>query len=151
VEILAADDAIVEGVLRREYASTGNTIMDRLIPWQSRIDYYSPTHGIVDLKTTRDMDEFLDDARKYGYDRQMAFYREAVRGTIAGNMVRIPCTLIAVENRDPFRCVVVDVTEDVLVAAKHWLDGVSDEFESCRKTNEWPCTIGGSTMVWTNQ
>ena len=55
-----------EGVVRAEYCGT---------PCQIRIDWVHPHRGIVDFKTCDDLTWFESDARRYGYHRQMAFYR----------------------------------------------------------------------------
>ena len=51
-----------EGVVRAEY---------RGVPCQIRMDWFSPKHGIVDLKTCDSLKWFENDCRRYGYIFQM--------------------------------------------------------------------------------
>ena len=53
-------------VIRAEYVG---------VPCQIRVDWFSSDEGLVDLKTCEDLDAFEDDARRFQYVPQMAFYR----------------------------------------------------------------------------
>ena len=46
-------------------------------PRQTRMDFFDPHEGVVDLKTCDDLSWFETDARRHGYVHQLAFYRAA--------------------------------------------------------------------------
>ncbi len=121
---------IGEGVVRADYGG---------VPCQIRIDYLHPSFGIVDLKTTDDMEWFESDARRYGYLYQLAFYR-AVLAAKAGGVppASIPCHLVAVEKSEPFRCGVWLVTPALLDDLDLQNLAALDEFASCEQTGVWP-------------
>jgi len=95
-----------EGVVRTEYCGT---------PCQIRIDWTHPHRGIVDLKTTKDLTWFENEARRRRYHNQIAFY-QAVLGEVVGQAV--PVYFIAVEKCEPFRCGVWRVSDDTLAIAR---------------------------------
>ena len=115
-----------EGVVRAEYCNT---------PCQIRIDWTNPQRGIVDLKTCDDLTWFEADARRYGYHRQMAFYR-AVLAQAIGALV--PIHLIAVEKREPFRCGVWRVADETLAQAQRENEAAIRRLLACRENDEWP-------------
>ena len=96
-----------EGVVRVEYCGT---------PCQIRIDWVHPHRGIVDFKTCDDLTWFESDARRFGYHRQMAFYRAVLAQALGGLLV--PVHLIAVEKKEPFRCGVWRVSDQTLAIAR---------------------------------
>ena len=129
-----------EGVARAEYCGT---------PCQIRIDWLHPHRGIVDLKTCDDLTWFEADARRYGYHRQMAFYRAvltqamgstsvdcAERGDAAG--APVPVHLIAVEKKEPFRCGVWRVSDETLAQAQRENEAAIRRLLACRESGEWP-------------
>ena len=95
-------DGVPEGVVRTEYCG---------VPCQIRLDWLNPEKGIVDLKTCDNLDWLQVDARSYDYAHQMAFYRAVLACVIGTNL---PVYLVAVEKREPFRCGVWRMGEDVL-------------------------------------
>jgi len=95
-----------EGVVRTDYCDT---------PCQIRIDWLHPNQGIVDLKTTADLDRFAYDAVKLRYNHQLAFY-QAVLAQVIDQFV--PVYLIAVEKKEPFRCGVWRVSDQSLADAR---------------------------------
>ncbi len=129
-----------EGVVRAEYCGT---------PCQIRIDWLHPHRGIVDFKTCDDLTWFESDARRYGYHRQMAFYRAvltqamgntpvdcAERGDAAG--APVPVHLIAVEKKEPFRCGVWRVSDETLAQAQRENEAAIRRWLACRESGEWP-------------
>ena len=68
---------------------------------QIRVDYLNMFHGLVDLKTTRCLDTFIEDAIAFSYLKQLAFYHEVIF-QVTGLMV--PVYMVAVEKKAPFRC-----------------------------------------------
>ena len=133
--VAANDEAIdlllcgrAEGVVRAEYCG---------VPCQARLDWLHPQRGIVDLKTCDDLTYFEADARRYGYHRQLAFYR-AVLGQVLGNLIAIPVHLIAIEKREPFRCGVWRMSEDTLRLAQQENEAAIRRLAVCRERDRWP-------------
>ncbi|MCC7409515.1 MAG: PD-(D/E)XK nuclease-like domain-containing protein [Phycisphaeraceae bacterium] len=116
-----------EGVVRAEYGGT---------PCQIRVDWLHPHRGIVDLKTCGDLTWFEADARRFGYHRQMAFYRAVLAEALGGLMV--PVHLIAVEKKEPFRCGVWRVGDETLALAQQENEAAIRRLLACRERDEWP-------------
>ena len=116
-----------EGVARAEYCGT---------PCQIRVDWLHPHRGIVDLKTCDDLTWFEADARRYGYHRQVAFYRAVLAQVLGGALV--PVHLIAVEKKEPFRCGVWRVGDDTLAQAQRENEAAIRRLLVCRERDEWP-------------
>ncbi len=115
-----------EGVVRTEYCG---------LPCQIRIDWLNPDLGIVDLKTCDDLTWFEADARRYGYAYQLAFYRSVLRQVTP---VDVSVYLIAIEKKEPFRCGVWRVGEEVLGTAKQENEQAIGRLKACRQRNQWP-------------
>lgn len=120
------DDGVAEGVLRCKY---------RDVACQVRIDWFSPQHGIVDLKTCNDMTWFEADARRFGYLHQMAFYR-SVASQFASTLV--PVHIIAVEKQEPYRCGVWQVGQDVLGQCQKENQEAIERLKRCQANDHWP-------------
>ena len=116
-----------EGVVRTEYCGT---------PCQIRIDWLHPHRGIVDFKTCDDLTWFEADARRYGYHRQVAFYRAVLAQALGDTLV--PVHLIAVEKKEPFRCGVWRVGDDTLARAQRENEAAIRRLLICRERDEWP-------------
>jgi len=116
-----------EGVVRAEYFGT---------PCQIRIDWVHPHRGIVDLKTCDDLTWFESDARRYGYHRQMAFYRAVLAQALDGLMV--PVHLVAVEKKEPFRCGVWRTSDDTLAIAQRENEAAIRRLRICHQSDHWP-------------
>ncbi len=123
-ELLAA--GLAEGVVRAEYAGR---------PCQARLDWYSPTHGLVDLKTCDDLDWFEADARRSQYVHQVAFYQTLLAFVSGG---AVPVYLVAVEKREPFRCGVWRVGDHALAVAHQENEAALARLARCRATGVWP-------------
>lgn len=117
---------VAEGVIRQQYAG---------ISCQCRLDWVHPELGLVDLKTCDDLTWFESDARRYGYAFQMAFYHAMLRQA-AG--VSVPVHLIGVEKREPFRCGVWIMSEQVLQHAEQENLAAMHRLEICNRDNVWP-------------
>ena len=129
-----------EGVARAEYCGT---------PCQIRIDWLHPHRGIVDFKTCDDLTWFEADARRYGYHRQMAFYRAVLTQAMANKPADcvergdaaagpVPVHLIAVEKKEPFRCGVWRVSDETLAQAQRENEAAIRRWLACRESGEWP-------------
>jgi len=119
-------EGVPEGVVRTEYCD---------IACQARLDWVNPQRGIVDLKTCDDLSYLESDARRYGYAHQLAFYR-ALLAEVCGD--RLPTYLIAVEKKEPFRCGVWRMGEDVLALAEKENREAIERLKRCRETDTWP-------------
>jgi len=119
-------DGIAEGVVRTEYCD---------VPAQIRLDYFDPTKGIVDLKTTDDLTWFEADARRYGYAHQLAFY-QAVLAKVIG--LPMPVFMVAVEKRNPYRTGVWQVSDDTLRIARQENEAAIRRLLHCKAKNYWP-------------
>ena len=115
-----------EGVVRAKYCGT---------PCQIRIDWVHPHRGIVDFKTTDDLTWFEADARRYGYHRQMAFYRAVLEAVIGEHA---PVHIVAVEKKEPFRCGVWRLGDDTLAIAQRENEAAIRRLLACRKLDQWP-------------
>lgn len=119
-------NGVPEGVIRAEYCG---------IPCQARLDWLNPERGIVDLKTCDNLDWLQMDARSYEYAHQMAFYRVVLACVIGMNL---PVHLIAVEKREPFRCGVWRMGEDVLGIVQKENEAAIKRLKTYRKRDRWP-------------
>lgn len=117
---------VAERVIRQQYAG---------IACQCRLDWVHPELGLVDLKTCDDLTWFESDARRYGYAFQMAFYHAMLRQA-AG--VSVPVHLIGVEKREPFRCGVWIMSEQVLDHAEQENLAAMRRLEICIRDKVWP-------------
>ena len=123
-ELLANGEA--EGVVRAEYCG---------VPCQIRMDWFSPEHGLVDLKTCDSLKWFESDCRRYGYIFQLAFYRAVIR-VVTG--VTVPIHIIAVEKNEPFATGVWQLTGDVLDLAERINEAALERYKKCLYTGVWP-------------
>ncbi|MCP4594526.1 MAG: hypothetical protein GY842_27660 [bacterium] len=120
------DTGVAEGVVRADHCGIAS---------QVRIDWFNPERGIVDLKTCDNLDWLQMDARTYEYVHQLAFYRAVVACVIESVL---PVYLIAVEKREPFRCGVWRMGEDVLgIGQKDNEDAIARLADS-QKRDHWP-------------
>lgn len=120
------DKGLAEGVIRTEYCK---------VPCQIRMDWFSPEHGLVDLKTCDSLKWFESDCRRYGYIHQMAFYHAIIR-EVSGESV--PVYLIAVEKNEPFATGVWHLTDEVLAQAEQINTAALARYRKCLKTDAWP-------------
>lgn len=115
-----------EGVVRHVYCD---------VSCQARIDWFNPEFGIVDLKTTEDLDWFESDARRYGYLHQVAFYRSVI-GQASGKS--FDAWIVAIEKKEPYRCGVWKVGLDVLGMAQKENEAAIQRLQRCREQDRWP-------------
>ena len=123
-DLLSGGEA--EGVVRTEYCGMASQI---------RLDWLNPARGIVDLKTCDNLDWLQMDARTYEYVHQLAFYR-AVLACVVETL--LPVYLIAVEKREPFRCGVWRMGEDVLGIGQKDNEEAIARLKDSRERDHWP-------------
>ncbi len=119
-------NGIPEGVVRADYCD---------VACQARFDWLSPQRAIVDLKTCDNLDWLQMDARSYGYAHQMSFYRSLL-ACVSG--VVVPVYLIAVEKREPFRCGVWRMSEEVLGIAQKENEEAIKRLKAYRERDHYP-------------
>jgi hypothetical protein len=119
-------EGVPEGVIRCEY---------RGVNCQARIDWFNPTRGLVDLKTCENIKYLESDARSYGYLHQLAFYRSLLMLASGGSF---PIYLVAVEKREPYRCGVWRIAQNVLDLAKRENEAALAQLVRCRQLDYWP-------------
>jgi hypothetical protein len=122
---------VAEGVARAEYCG---------VPCQARMDWFHPDQGIVDLKTCDDLTWFESDAKRFGYAHQMAFYRAFLARTDgrghAGAWRQVH--IVAVEKKQPFRCGVWVMSEQVLSYCQRENEAAIERLKECEKSGVWP-------------
>lgn len=119
-------EGVPEGVVRAAYGG---------IPCQARFDWLSPQRGIVDLKTCDNLDWLQADARNFGYVHQLAFYR-SIAACVTDTV--LPVYLVCVEKREPYRCGVWRMGEDVLGIAQKDNEDAIERLKGCRERDQWP-------------
>jgi hypothetical protein len=119
-------EGVAEGVVRVDYCGR---------PCQGRLDWFNLGRGIVDVKTCDDLTWFESDARRFGYAYQMAFYQALVE-IASGD--RECVHIIAIEKKEPFRCGVWRIGEDVLGAARKENETAIKRLDKCIETDTWP-------------
>ena len=67
---------------------------------RARFDWLTPGGDALDLKTTHDISRFEEDAKRFGYLNQFAFYRDVAREAGAGDL---RMTAVVVEKRSSQR------------------------------------------------
>lgn len=95
-----------ESVIRHEYCG---------VPCQIRIDWFNPELGLVDFKSSDDIDFFASDFDRYYYKNQMAFYQSVFNARF-GFYPEV--WMIAAEKKEPFRTGVWKISEGVLSEAR---------------------------------
>jgi len=113
---------------------------------QSRLDCFTEMGEvpvIVDLKTCNDLDSFEYDARKYTYGIQFAFYQQIFVSAIIDEyeveaVIPPKVFAIAVEKREPFRCGVFEVPEDLLAHFNTKIFSAIALLKQCQSNSEFP-------------
>ena len=92
------------------------------------------TNVLIDLKTCDDLTWFESDARRFGYEYQMSFYKSI----LLQYLPKITCVLIAVEKKEPYRVGVWRVGESVLKRAEDTNKTAIRKLIECGQTGIWP-------------
>ena len=128
-------EGVSETVVRCEYHGTPSQIR---MDWLGAVRGNGAGAGIVDLKSCADLTTFEADARRFGYSHQLAFYR-AVLATASGlSALQIPVHLIGVEKKEPFRCGVWRMSEEVLAIAQKENEEAIERLKCCQITGIFP-------------
>jgi hypothetical protein len=102
---------------------------------QGRIDATDLSSTIIDLKTTRDIDDFAREARRYMYTHQMAMYRRMMYNEIDKVC---DCYLVVVEKQQPYRVGVFRITNDNLDVAYDEVREAIIMYRGCVRSGVWP-------------
>jgi hypothetical protein len=86
--------------------------------------------GVWDLKTTRNLDTCVAEARDLGYVEQLAWYARVFQCHVGG--------LIMVEKAEPFRCMVLRFAGDAIRRARARNDAWLNLYRSCLGSGIWP-------------
>lgn len=136
VKILLEGEA--EKVIRARYHG---------VDCQIRPDRVSPTHGLLNLKTCRDLKYFEKDARwKFNYIAGESFYRGVAHAALS-DMPAMPCTYIAVEKREPFRAGIFVISGELLDEQEEKNCETIDRLIQCRETGVWPTLFEGHNHI----
>lgn len=119
-------EGVAEAVVRAMYCG---------VACQIRMDWFAEHRALNDLKTADNLDYFEADARRYGYCHQLAFYVAVLRERIG---LRMPANFIVVEKREPFRCGVWRLTDDVLNQATRENEAAIRRLRQCEAAGQWP-------------
>lgn len=104
-----------------------------------RIDQWLTNDGFLDTKSTATIEEeefFKYGIDKFGYADSAAFYEMGIQSHIETDQ-NLPFWFIAIENKEPFRCVVHDLHEVVFDAARDRVRNALDELVKCYQQDEW--------------
>ncbi len=105
---------------------------------RSRCDWLRVEQGravLLDLKTTADASEFERAIVRYGYHRQMAFYRRAVE---VATGVTPEVRIVAIETAAPYGHKIAPMDPDALDLGALEVDRLLAQVALCNATNEWP-------------
>lgn len=128
-----------EGVLR---ATVGG------VKVQTRMDWFNPDMGIIDLKTIGDLDDFTEHFDGYNYDLQFAFYQLVAQEVMGA---AFPVHAIVVEKKAPYRTGVFEVDPARLITERFKIAGLIEEYAKSVAADHWPTryetvrTIGGES------
>lgn len=122
---------------------------------QARLDWLRPDGMAADLKTVEDIDSFEQDARRFGYLHQFAFYRETCRAAGAGD---IDMVAVVVEKKPPHRAGVWHFAADTLEPYAAQNRQALESLARCRRDNRWPTgyektrefPLAGIPPLWLN-
>lgn len=104
---------------------------------------------LADLKTTKSANpaEFWRDAKRYGYDVQMAIYRHAIE--IATGIRPTTTYIIAVESSPPYATVVYEFSERRLESGWRKAQEWHARWLDCERRGEWPgYATGAVDLDW---
>lgn len=91
---------------------------------------------IADLKSTRDFRAFVDDAEKYGYFRQAAWYIDGARA-VTGHTYET-FRFLVVEKKAPFDTRIFEVGPRALAKARRQNAANLSLYQRCLLANKWP-------------
>ena len=149
-EELAAEDARLELTILFGWP-LGN---GEFLQCKARLDHVQK-ETILDLKTAREVEpeHFARSAVRYGYDRQLAFYRVAFCNSFMDDPleaikteVELNCGFFAQKKTAPFVPALHWMPSDWLDYSHREMDATVHRFADCIRTNHWP-THGATVLM----
>jgi len=119
-------NGVAQGVVRCEY---------RGMACQSRLDWVSPSQGLVGLAVCDSLSWLDTTLRIGGFVHRLAFEHGLIAQITEANL---PVHVIAVEKRAPHRCGVWFVSGRLVQKARKENDQAIDRFKHCRDKDHWP-------------
>jgi len=153
-KIIAMKDAMLENKTIAELLTVNNGVPESVNVWEEKVqDDDGETHVVkckslidfriddqdlvVDLKTTSSVASFTSSIRKFGYDRQAAFY---LRGLQANELVSPDARFLfaCVEKEAPFEIAMFELDKSILDIANADIDNLLKQYVICKKNNYYP-------------
>ena len=153
-KILGMGESIANNKTLNDLLSLSNSKMESVNVWEEKVrDDNDETHIIkckslidmikqdddlvVDLKTTSSVKSFTSSIRKFGYDRQAAYY---LRGLQANNIVSPEARFlfVAVEKDDPYEIAMFELDQSIMDVANSEIDDLLRLYQKCIVNNFYP-------------
>lgn len=128
-------DGVPEGVLRTSING---------VDVQTRMDWYNPLAGIIDLKTITDLDDFTEQFEKFNYGIQFAFY-QLVAEEVLGRC--LPFYAIVVEKAPTHRVGVFTVNTHALESYRRQVQHHIERYASSVADDSWPTGYESIRMI----
>ena len=130
-------DGTPEGVIRSELHG---------VAVQTRMDWFNPAVGIVDIKTITDLDEFGEHFDKYKYGLQAAFYQMVAEDAYG---IDLPVYFVVVEKAPTHRVGVFAINQHRMERERRVVEYQVKCYAESIRRDDWPTgyesirTIGG--------
>ena len=153
-KILGMEEAVNNNETMKELFSSNTAVTESVNSWTEKIrDDNDETHVIkckslidlrrdsdnlvVDLKTTSSVKAFTSSIKKFGYDRQAAYY---LRGLIANKLVSPNARFVfaVVEKQSPYERAMFELDQSVLEIANEKIDHLLGVYQKCLAEDFYP-------------
>lgn len=137
-KLFESNDGVSETVNVWEEKIRDDNDETHIIKCKSLIDYRIDSEDLViDLKTTTSVAAFTSSIKKFGYDRQAAFY---LRGLQANNLVSQDARFVfaVVEKEEPFEIAMFELDKSVIEIANNEIDNLLQTYNQCIVNNYYP-------------
>ena len=153
-KILGMEEAVNNNETMKELFSCNKAVKESVNVWTESIrDDNDETHIIkckslidlrrdaddlvVDLKTTASVKAFTSSIKKFGYDRQAAYY---LRGLIANKLVSPNARFVfgVVEKQPPFEIAMFELDASVMEVANEKIDHLLGIYQKCLSEDCYP-------------
>lgn len=137
------DNDLVQNCVRKARAEVSvrwkeKGIIKSHVEFKARLDILQDW-GIIDVKTSRDPENFEKSCVTYGYHRQAAMYRRAAH---AATGKFLPFSFLVFSTSYPYTVRVFMASDDFLNAGRAELDQLILQYESCSDSGKWPDACG---------
>jgi len=153
-KILAMKDAVYNNKTMSELFTSNEGVAESVNIWEEKVqDKNGKNHVIkckslidlrrdnddlvVDLKTTTSVSAFTSSIRKFGYDRQAAFY---LRGLQANGLISPDARFVfaVVEKEAPYEIAMFELDRSVMDEANLHIDSLLQTYQQCIAENYYP-------------